>query len=160
MPTVVERLLAPSEVRLTIPRSPDVVYDVLTDPETYPSWLAGAQRIRHVDSAFPAPGSAFDHEVGPTEGVTVADDSVALRARQPERFDLEVHAGPMTGRVEFHLRPVDEGTEVCMREEVRGLLRVAMPLLRPLLHLRNQTSLESLRDHCVDVPAQRAPNVT
>lgn len=152
MPTLLARLLAPSEVHLTIPGSREAVFDVIADPETYPSWLAGAQRIRHVDPAFPAPGTSFDHEVGPTEDVTIADDSVALRARRPERLDLEVHAGPVTGRVEFHLRSVADGTEVRMREEVRGLLRAAMPAVRPLLHLRNRASLERLRDRCATNP--------
>src|SRR5687767_14824059 len=101
MPNVVERLLSPSEVHLTIPGAPEQVYDVIADPETYPSWLAGAQRIRRVDPAFPAPGTTFDHEVGPSEEMTVADDTAALQARRPERLDLEVHVGPMTGRVEF-----------------------------------------------------------
>jgi uncharacterized protein YndB with AHSA1/START domain len=160
MSNLVTRLWSPSEVRLTIPRSREEVYDVIADPETYPLWLAGAQHIRQVDAAFPAPGSGFDHEVGPTEDMTISDDSVSLRAQRPERLDLEVHAGPMTGRVEFHLREDGEGTEVCMREEARGLFRVAMPLLRSLLHARNRASLQRLRDRCGHQPAQRAPKVT
>ena len=36
MPNAVARLWSPSEVHLTIPRSPDEVYDVIADPETYP----------------------------------------------------------------------------------------------------------------------------
>jgi uncharacterized protein YndB with AHSA1/START domain len=160
MPNAVARLLSPSEVHLTIPESPEPVYDVIADPETYPSWLAGAQRIRQVDPAFPAPGTGFDHEVGPTDEVTVADDSVSLKARRPERLDLEVHVGPMTGKVEFHLRPEGAGTEVCMREEAQGLFRAAMPLLRMVLHARNRASLERLRDKLADPPGQRAPKVT
>lgn len=159
MPNVVARLWSPSEVHLTIPRRPEEVYDVLADPESYPSWLAGAQRIRHVDPAFPAPGAGFDHEVGPTEGATVADDSVSLKARRPERLDLEVHVGPMTGKVEFRLRRVEDGTELCMREEAQGLFRAAMPVLRPLIHVRNRGSLERLRDRFAQ-PAQRASKVT
>lgn len=160
MPHVVERLLSPAEVHRTIPRPPAEVYDVIADPDTYPSWLAGAQRIRHVDAAFPEPGAGFDHEVGPTEELTVADDSVALRARRPERLDLEVHVGPMTGKVEFHLRPDGEGTEVCMREEAQGAFRAAMPLLRLVLHLRNRASLDRLRDHLAPSGDQRAAKVT
>ena len=49
----------------------------------------------------------------------------------------------MTGTVEFHLRAVDDGTEVCMREVARGMFRVGMPLLRMLLHARNRASLEA-----------------
>jgi uncharacterized protein YndB with AHSA1/START domain len=139
------RLTSPAEVSVTIPLPPEDVYDVLADPTTYPDWLAGAQRIRHVDSEFPKPGSRFDHEVGPTKQATVADDTKALTARRPHRLDLEVHAGPMQGIVEFHLEAKVDGTEVCMREDIIGAFKPAMPLLRGLLYLRNKGSLERLR---------------
>ena len=63
---LLERLLSPAEVRAIVPAPPEAVFAVLSDPETYPEWLAGAQHIRQVDGDFPAPGSQFDHEVGPT----------------------------------------------------------------------------------------------
>lgn len=142
---LVERLTSPAEVRVTIPLAPEAVWDILADPTTYPDWLAGAQRIRHVDSQFPKAGTKFDHEVGPAEEVTVADDTRSLGAHRPDRLDLEVHAGPMQGVVEFHLQAASAGTEVCMREMPIGAARAAMPVLRLLLYLRNKGSLERLR---------------
>lgn len=143
-----DRLVSPSEVRVDIPLAPEALWDVLADPTTYPEWLAGAQRIRHVDSAFPTPGTTFDHEVGPSHEVTVADDTRALASHRPDRLDLEVHAGPMQGIVEFHLRAAPGGTELRMREMPIGPIRAAMPLLRPLLYLRNKASLARLRNRC------------
>ena len=142
---LVERLLSPAEVRLTVPASPEAVFAVLSDPETYPDWLAGAQRIRHVDDAFPAPGAAFDHEVGPTEATTVADDSEAIEVDAPNRLLLEVHAGPVRGMVEFELERTADGTLVTFRESAVGPLGVAMPLIRGPIFLRNRASLERLR---------------
>jgi uncharacterized protein YndB with AHSA1/START domain len=140
-----DRLTSPSEVCVTIPLSPEAVWDILADPRTYPDWLAGAQRIRHVDSQFPQAGTKFDHEVGPAEEVTVADDTKSLGAHRPDRLDLEVHAGPMQGVVEFHLAATSGGTEVRMREAPIGAFRAAMPLIRPVLYLRNKGSLARLR---------------
>jgi uncharacterized protein YndB with AHSA1/START domain len=142
---LVERLLSPAEVRLSVPASPEAVFEVLSDPETYPDWLAGAQHIRHVDDRFPAPGTGFDHEVGPTGSTTVADDSEALLADPPHRLVLEVHAGPARGVVEFELERTAEGTLVTLRERAIGPLSAAMPLLRGPLFLRNRSSLERLR---------------
>ena len=142
---LVERLLSPAEVRLTVPAPPEAVFAVLSDPETYPDWLAGAQRIRQVDDDFPAPGATFDHEVGPTEATTVADDTESVAVDAPNRLVLEVHAGPMRGLVEFELERTGEGTLVTFRESTLGPLGVAMPLLRGPIFLRNRASLERLR---------------
>jgi uncharacterized protein YndB with AHSA1/START domain len=142
---LIERLLSPAEARITIPAAPDDVFKVLADPETYPEWLAGAQHIRHVDADFPNPGAEFDHEVGPTEGTTIADDSKALVNDPPHRLQLEVNAGPVRGIVDFELVPTGQGTEVRFRESAAGRLSFAMPLLRGLIHLRNKASLERLK---------------
>ncbi len=142
---LVERLLSPAEVRLTVPAPPSDVVAVLSDPETYPEWLAGAQNIRHVDDEFPKPGATFDHEIGPTEATTVADDSEAVVVDAPNRLVLEVHAGPARGLVEFELERTADGTLVTFRESALGPLGVAMPLLRGPIFLRNRASLERLR---------------
>ena len=142
---LVQRLLSPAEVRTTIPASQEQVYAVLSDPETYPDWLAGAQRIRHVDASFPRPGTAFDHEVGPAEGVTLADDTRSLVADPPRRLQLEVHAGPVTGIADFQLTPSGAGTEVVLRESFVGRLGLTMPVMRSVIHLRNKGSLERLK---------------
>jgi uncharacterized protein YndB with AHSA1/START domain len=142
---LVERLMSPAEVRLSVPAAPEAVFAVLSDPETYPDWLAGAQNIRQVDDDFPAPGSRFDHEVGPTGAATVADDSEALAVEPPNRLVLEVHAGPVRGHVEFELERTADGTLVTFRERALGPLGAAMPLLRGPLFLRNRASLERLR---------------
>jgi uncharacterized protein YndB with AHSA1/START domain len=142
---LLERLLSPAEARITVPASPDAVYAVLTDPATYPEWLIGAQRIRHVDGEFPQPGARFDHEVGVSDGLTVADDTEALAADPPHHLALEVHAGPVTGEVEFELERTGQGTLVTCRERATGRLALAMPLLRGVIHLRNKASLDRLK---------------
>jgi uncharacterized protein YndB with AHSA1/START domain len=142
---VFERLLSPVEVRGTVPAPPDAVFAVLSDPETYPEWLAGAQHIRRVDDEFPEPGSGFDHEVGPTSSVVVADSSDVKASEAPTRLVLEVHAGLLKGMAEFELERTADGTLVTFRERLTGALEAAMPLARGLIFLRNRTSLDRLR---------------
>jgi uncharacterized protein YndB with AHSA1/START domain len=141
------RLLSPAEARTTIAAGPAQVYALLTDPDTNPDWLAGAQQVRRVDPDFPHPGARFDHEVGPADAVTVADDSTALVDDPPHRFQLEVHVGPVTGLVDFQLRPSGEGTEVVFRESITGRLGLVMPVARAFLHARNKASLQRLKHH-------------
>jgi len=142
---LLQRLLSPAEVHTTIPASPEEVYAVLSDPETYPDWLAGAQKIRHVDPSFPRPGSEFDHEVGPNETITMADDTTSLVADPPHRLQLEVHAGPVTGIADFRLTPTREGTQIVLRECLVGQFGLTMPVMRAVIHLRNRGSLERLK---------------
>ena len=142
---VLERLMSPVEVRATVPAPPEQVFAVLSDPETYPEWLAGAQHIRWVDGDFPEPGSRFHHEVGPTNGTTVKDHTDVRATDPPNRLELEVHAGPMKGIVEFELERTADGTLVTFRERVIGALERAMPALRGPIFLRNKASLDKLR---------------
>jgi uncharacterized protein YndB with AHSA1/START domain len=142
---LLRRLLSPAEARVTIPAAPEDVFAVLRDPKTYPEWLAGAQHVRRVDGEFPKPGAAFEHEVGPTEAVTVMDQSESLINDPPNRLQLAVHAGPVDGIVDFQLARTSAGTEVTLRESAVGRLGFAMPLLRMPLHVRNKASLERLK---------------
>jgi uncharacterized protein YndB with AHSA1/START domain len=142
---LLERLRSPAEVRLVVPAPPEAVFAVLSDPRTYPEWLAGAQRIRAVDDGFPEPGAKFEHEVGPAEATTVADDSEAVEVDAPRRLVLEVHAGVVKGEVEFELERTSDGTLVTFRERAIGPLGAAMPVLRGPIFLRNRGSLEKLR---------------
>ena len=137
-------LLAPSQARTEVPATPEEVWDVISDPTTYPDWLVGAQRIRAVDPSFPDPGSEFQHSVGPTEGTTVDDSTEATHADPPYRLGLEVHAGPFVAAVELLVLPSPKGSEIRFSERPLGRWRVLTPVLRPALHARNAESLRRL----------------
>ena len=62
-----------STVNVTIDASVREVWDALVDVRTYPTWLIGATKIRSVDEGWPAPGTAFHHEVGLGGPLTIAD---------------------------------------------------------------------------------------
>ena len=132
---------------VTIDASPEVVFDVLTDPHAYPRWVVGAQRIRAIDADWPEVGSRFHHTVG-AAAATLDDSTKVVEIDPGKRLVLDARARPV-GRalVELHLGPTGAGTHVTMLErliETPGATVVGR-LLDPLIHLRNVESLRRLR---------------
>ena len=137
---------SPVEARRAVAAAPEVVFDVLADPRTYPDWLVGAQRIRSVDPSFPAPGAQFEHSVGATEAATVDDVTEVRAVDRPRRLRLLVHAGAFHGDVELLVEPRADGSEVRFRERPVGWAAALTPVLRTVLHGRNAESLRRLAD--------------
>jgi uncharacterized protein YndB with AHSA1/START domain len=146
---------SPVEVRRDIAAPPDVVFDLLANPRTYPDWLVGNQKIRSVDPEFPKPGSRFDHSVGATDEASIDDQSEVLSSDPPNRLELLVKAGPMRGVVTFLLLPSREGTEVRFQERPVGWMAPLTPFLRPILHGRNVESLRELAQLVEDTDGPR-----
>ena len=134
------------EARREVPVGAEAVWSVISNPETYPDWLVGAQQMRAVDSDFPKPGSELHHSVGPGKALTVDDSSTATRAERPTRLDLRVRVGPLQADVELHVLPAPTGSEIRFRERPAGSAWVLTPLVRPLIHARNVESLRRLAD--------------
>ncbi len=150
MRDVLRALWAPVEARATVSASPEQVFAVLADPETYPRWLVGAQRIKRVDAEFPHSGASFDHAVGPGGAAVVEDSTEAVAADPPHVLVLEVNVGPMRGLVEFRVEPAGEAgaagkaSEVRFREVPLGPFALVTPVLRPALYARSVGSLRRL----------------
>ena len=133
--------------KVTIDASPEVVFDVLTDPDAYPKWVVGAKKIRAVDPDWPEVGSRFHHTVG-TGAASLDDSTKVLEIDPAKRLVLEARARPM-GRalVEMHVGPTGAGTHVTMLErliETTGA-GILSRLVDPLIHVRNVESLRRLR---------------
>jgi uncharacterized protein YndB with AHSA1/START domain len=128
---------------------PGDVFDALVEPRTYPSWLIGAQDIRSVDDAWPAPGSRFHHRVGVGGPLTVADSTEVLEIDPPTLLRLRVRARPLgRGEVTFRLHGL-EGGQTCveLEEHPVGALAWARVLLDVPTAVRNRRSLQALGDH-------------
>ena len=127
--------------------SPERVFAVLSDPESYADWVVGSHSIRDADPSWPAVGSRFYHRVG-AGLLTVKDHTEVLQADPPRRLVLRARARPLgTAKVELVLDPRDGGTHVTMIE-VAGdrLSKLALNRLTdPLVHHRNVESLRRLR---------------
>ena len=145
--SLLHKLYGPVVVEDRVSAPPEEVYGVVADPETYPDWLVGAERIRSVDPDFPRPGAAFEHSVGPTDPVTIDDRSESIAAEPDRHLALQVHAGPFHARVDFELEPAGAAaTTIRFSEQPTGAVAVLTPLLRASLRHRNELSLRQLKD--------------
>ncbi len=132
----------------TIHATPEQVFAVLADPDSYGHWVVGSHSIRGADPTWPATGSRFHHRVG-IGPFTVADHTEALESDPPRRLVLRARARPLgTARVELILTPSRDGTLVTMIEEAADpLSRLGLnPLTDPLVDMRNRESLRRLAE--------------
>jgi|GEM_PF-299517 uncharacterized protein YndB with AHSA1/START domain len=122
------------------------VFDVLLDPTAYVEWVVGARKLRAIDDAWPAPGSAFHHELARSSG-GLRDKTVLVSLERPTSIVLKAYARPVgIADVALHIAPDDTGCIVTIEEKLaeesgRSALN---PVVRPLLHLRNVESLRRL----------------
>jgi hypothetical protein len=125
---------------------PPAVFDVLGDGWTYADWVVGTRKIRAVDPAWPAEGTALDYTVG--YGPLRKDDHTRSLAYEPaRRLELEAHAWPAgTARIELRAEPVEGGILVSIDEHpLRGLAaRLHNPVADLLIHVRNVETLRRL----------------
>ena len=124
---------------------PEVVFSTIVEPSTYPQWLVGTKRIRHVSADWPKLDSYFDHAVG--VGPLALPDRTTVRFFEPKSvLELKVRARPFIGAiVRFEVDETSEGCTVTMREDAVGKYRVIAALTQPLIKARNERSLSRLQ---------------
>ena len=130
-----------------IAASPERVWEVLGDPQSYGHWVVGSSRTRHVKGRWPNKGSIFGHVQG-LGPIGLRDTTEVVESRRPSRIVLEIRVRPiLVGRVELGLEPHGEGTWLSMTEHQFGGLigRPFGPLAEPALLARNIESLRRLR---------------
>ncbi len=138
--------------------TPRRVFDLLSDPGTYPDWVVGAREIRAADTNWPAVGSAFAHSVGRWP-VVIKDRTWVTEVCSPERLELLARARPLNDtRIAFELQPEGRGTRVILVEEPanRVLSLLIGPVGHALVRLRNAETLRRLKRLAELRPPQRA----
>lgn len=134
--------------------STSAVFAVLLDPATYPRWLIGADRIRRVDSGWPAVGSKFHHVVG-AGPLKIADDAEVISIEPGRSLQLKVRARPLVSAVAtFRVIGDHERCVVTLQEEpaVRTIGNIVRPVLDPIVHVRNHRSLRRLAAVVIGAP--------
>jgi uncharacterized protein YndB with AHSA1/START domain len=127
--------------------SPQVVYDVLSDPLTYEIWVVGTKSIRGYDRSWPAPGSEFHHKVG-FGPLATNDKTVALEADPPRRLVMVARALPFVqAKVSFTIEPEGSGSRITMTEHAMGPPwdKLWNPVLDAVAALRNAETLRRLK---------------
>ena len=138
--------------RLTIAASPQEVFAVLADANTYQHWVVGCDDIRAVEGDWPAVGSKFFHTVG-VGPLKTKDNTKVLEVDAPHKLVLEARARPAgIAKVIFRLVPVDAGTDVSIEEHpIRGVARVIHnPVQDGLIKVRNVETLRRLEKQVLD----------
>ena len=141
--------------RVHIHASPQEVFAVLSDAESYPRWVVGAAGVRESDEDFPAVGSRFHHKVG-SWPVGLKDHTEVTEIDPPRRIVLKAKARPMgTASIAIDLAESAGGTELTM-EEVPGdrltSLVAANPAADTVLRVRNAEALARLKRLVEGVP--------
>jgi NAD(P)-dependent dehydrogenase (short-subunit alcohol dehydrogenase family)/uncharacterized protein YndB with AHSA1/START domain len=134
--------------RVHIHATPEEVFAVLSDPECYPKWVVGADKIRDYDEEFPEVGSRFHHKVGPGP-VNIRDHSEVIEVDAPRRLVLQAKARPLgTATIELDLEESEGGTELLMEETPGDRLTsvfVGNPVTDTALRVRNAEALSRLK---------------
>lgn len=163
--TLLRSTSVPSETSAVVRRRVDVpperVFDVLLDPTAYVEWVVGARSLRAIDDDWPAPGSAFHHELARASG-DVEDKTVLVSIDRPRSVVLKAYARPLgIADVSIHVAPDDGGCVVAIEEKLaRESGRSGLnPLCRPLLHIRNVESLRRLERTVAERPFGPRPPV-
>lgn len=135
------------------------VFDVITDPYSYPNWLVGTLNIRRVSSDWPLTGSYFTHTVG--FGPVRIPDRTTIRAiDRPRIVEMLVRARPaMEAVVRFEVTSSASGCTLRMHETPIGVFKVMSMFVKPLIRLRNERSLRRLKS-MFDADAQYARSLT
>jgi uncharacterized protein YndB with AHSA1/START domain len=128
------------------PVPPEVLWDLLIDPYTYPDWLVGAEEIRDVDDDWPAVGARFHHEVG-VGPLEIPDHSEVLHIEPRRELRLTVRARPFVSAVATFRLVGDRAVSMLSVQEeptVRTVGNLVRPVMDPSIHLRNHRSLRRL----------------
>jgi uncharacterized protein YndB with AHSA1/START domain len=137
-----------------IAASPERVFAVLSDPDSYGHWVVGSDTIRDADDGWPAVGTRFHHRVG-FGPLKINDHTEVLAADPPSRLELKAKARPLgTAHVVLTLERRGGGTLVTMIEDGGDALTklVFNPLTHLLVRGRNAESLRRLEELAVGAP--------
>jgi uncharacterized protein YndB with AHSA1/START domain len=138
-------MAARAEISIAAP--PEVVFDVLSEPENYAYWVVGSSEIHQSDDTWPAPGSFFEHSQG-FKPVRLRDTTTVLESDRPRRLKLEARIRPFSiAEVDLRIASEGDGSRVTMIEQTTGgVARLAPGPVRDLaFKLRNLESLRRLR---------------
>ncbi|MEU8951050.1 SRPBCC family protein [Streptomyces sp. NPDC048489] len=99
-----------------IKKSPEHVWDVLSDAAKYGDWVVGTARAEPDDGQWPELGAALRYEIriGP---LTLNNRTVVRRSEPPTILELEADSGLLgTARIAIEVRPWGQYTLVILDE--------------------------------------------
>lgn len=128
-----------------IERTPEVVWEFLMDPETAPVWERAVVSSERLDDGPVGVGSRIRKTVR-LAGRRLDVDLEIVEYQQARHASVVIVGGPINGGGSYSVEPIPGGTRLTygLRHEMKGLLRMAEPVLRrayPGLLARDLASL-------------------
>lgn len=112
-----------SRQTIIVSASPEVIFDILSDPPVYEMWVVGNKRVHSYDKSWPEPGSEFHHKVG-FGPLATKDKTVALEAEPLQRLVMLVRPFPSSRRrsrsPSWRRAPAPASRSTSALEETRG----------------------------------------
>lgn len=125
----------------------DNVWEVVSNGWTYASWVVGTARIRDVDEAFPAEGSALHHSFGAWP-LMLNDQTVVREVQEKRLLVLEARGWPLgKALVRIELTQQGSGSVVSIAEEITdgpGKWLTLEAVRREVIGMRNAETLRRL----------------
>ena len=130
------------ETAVHIERPADVVFAVVADPETYPSWNSA---VRAVEPVAGEPGRyrmERDLPSGPAQNVLEI-----VSSRSPAEVVIRAGDGPTPFTYRYELRPANEGTDLSLAAEVElgGVAGLLGPGAAPAVRRGVDENLSTLK---------------
>ncbi|MBK3641417.1 MULTISPECIES: SRPBCC family protein [Streptomyces] len=139
--------------------APEVVWDLLSDPNRYADWVVGTSSSRPVRGAWPRTGAAIRYQVrlGP---VRLSNETTVRFCDPGARLELEAYAGVLgTARIAIELRPWGEYCLVIVDEHpLQGAGGTWHNFaFEGLIQLRHRSMLARLARLCEDRAGHERP---
>ncbi|WP_293783982.1 SRPBCC family protein [uncultured Aeromicrobium sp.] len=99
----------------TIKAAPEQIWAVLADGWLFPTWVAGAARMRDVEEAWPAEGSRIHHSVG-VWPLLIDDATISTGCIPGRELRLRARIWP-AGEAEIRLTLTPQGDETLVEME-------------------------------------------
>ncbi|WP_392958282.1 SRPBCC family protein [Streptomyces sp. LN245] len=149
-----------------IRKSPQDVWEVLSDVQRYGDWVVGPSRAEPDEGRWPELGAALRYEIriGP---LTLRNRTVVRRSEPAAVLELEADSGPLgTARIAMELRPWGEHTLIILDEHPlrgaggalhNGLLEVAQQIRNRAMLGRLARLCEGDEDPALTTSVRRRP---
>ena len=123
------------EETFTIARSPDVVFDYVTNPANLANWETANTLVEQLTERQPRLGSRYRERVKPTLGKAFEQVVEFVEFERPHRLHVHVVEGPYPVDGAWTFEPADVGTKVFFVAdgELTGPMKLLEPLARPAL---------------------------